>query len=87
MAAFALGFVLAFLLPMLALVLVPFEVLHEVLVPGRLLIPGPLLDAMAGWPGLVNLIIGGTANGLVYAIVAAAVVRIGRRMRRAGSAP
>jgi hypothetical protein len=80
-AAFALGFSLAFVLPVLALMFVPFELFGRALLPGLLLIPRRLLDAMAGWPGLLNLSIGGVANGLVYAAVAALVVLVRRRLR------
>ncbi|MGF7473793.1 hypothetical protein WFJ45_23970, partial [Salmonella enterica subsp. enterica serovar Minnesota] len=43
-----------------------FETLHPWLVPGAALL-APLSDAMADWNGLLNMTLGGIANGVVYA--------------------
>jgi len=67
---FAAGFVMAFVATVLALILPLFETLHPWLVPGAALL-APLSDAMAGWNGLLNMTLGGLANGAVYAAVAA----------------
>jgi hypothetical protein len=45
------------------------EALHPYLVPGTKLL-GPLSDAMAAWPGVINMAIGSVVNGVVYAAIA-----------------
>ena len=65
---FVVGFVAAFLVTMLALVSVAFEVVHSFLVPAAPLLR-PVADGMADWPGLVIMVIAGTVNGLIYAVV------------------
>ena len=69
---FAVGFVMAFVATVLALALPLFETLHPVLVPGAALL-SPLSDQMADWNGLLNMTLGGIANGLAYAAVAVGV--------------
>jgi hypothetical protein len=74
---FLLGFVLGFLVlvpaAVLGLLFVAFERVQPWLTPGALLLR-PLSDAMAGWPGAVNLLLGSVANGLVLGLVAAGLV-------------
>ena len=79
--AFSVGFVLAFVLPMLALMFVRFEAVQRVLVPGVLVMLEELTDAMAAWPGIVNLLVGGVAHGAVYAAAAAVVTLTARTLR------
>jgi hypothetical protein len=67
---FAVGFAMAFVATVLALLLPLFETLHPVLVPGAALL-APLTDRMADWNGLLNMTLGGIANGAVYAGVVA----------------
>ncbi len=81
--AFLVGFVLALVLPMVALAVAEFEAVQRVLVPGVLLMPAGLTDAMAGWPGLVNLFLAGVANGAVYAVATAILVVAARKLRSA----
>ena len=83
--AFGVGFVFAFVMPMLALMFVGFEAVQRVLVPGLLLMPAELTDAMAAWPGIVNLLVAGVANGAVYAATAAMVALAARTLRRVRS--
>ena len=74
---FVVGFVMAFVATVLALLLPLFETLHPWLVPGAALL-SPFSDRMADWNGLLNMVLGGAANGLVYAVVfAAAAVALG----------
>ena len=80
--AFSVGFVLALVLPMLALMFVGFEAVQRVLLPGVLVMPAELTDAMAAWPGIVNLLVGGVANGAVYAAAAAILALTARTLRR-----
>ena len=79
---FLVGFAMAFVVTVLALMSTLVERLEDVLVPGALLL-SPLSDQMAGWNGLLNMVLAGLANGLVYAgvVVLAAAVH---RLRRAG---
>ena len=67
---FLVGFAMAFVATVLALLLPLFETLHPWLVPGAALLT-PLTDAMAEWNGLLNMTLGGIANGAVYAAVVA----------------
>ena len=83
--AFGVGFAFAVLMPMLALMFVGFEAVQRVLVPGPLLMPTELTDAMAAWPGIVNLLVAGMANGVVYAATAAIVALTARTLRRVRS--
>ena len=78
---FGIGFAAAFVVTLLALALPLFETLEPVLVPGALLL-APLADAMAGWNGLLNMVLAGAANGVVYAaavVVVAAALSVVRR--------
>ena len=59
-----------------------FETLLPWLVPGAALL-APLTDRMADWNGLLNMVLAGIANGLVYAVVFVA----GRRTARPLVAP
>lgn len=78
---FVVGFVMAFVVTVLALMSTLFERLEDVLVPGALLL-SPLSDEMAGWNGLLNMVLAGVANGLVYALVVVGVAAV-LRLRRA----
>jgi hypothetical protein len=80
LAGFAVGFVMAFVATVLALMSTLVERLEDVLVPGALLL-SPLSDEMAGWNGLLNMVLAGVANGVVYAAVVTTVVVL--RNRRA----
>lgn len=65
---------------MLALLFPVAERLLPVLTPGVALLR-PLSSAMAGWPGSVNLLLGSLANGLVVALLMAAVALVVGRGR------
>lgn len=78
---FLVGFAMAFVVTVLALVSTLFERFEDVLVPGALLL-SPLSDRMAGWNGLLNMVLAGVANGLVYAAVAATLAAV-LHLRRA----
>ena len=67
---FVVGFAMAFLATVLALMFTLFERLEDVLVPGAALLR-PLADAMADWNGLLNMLLVGLVNGVVYAAVLA----------------
>jgi hypothetical protein len=79
---FVTGFAMAFAATLLALVSALFEAVHPVLVPAALLLQ-PLADRMAGWNGLLNLVVAGTVNGAVYAVVFAAATVLLHRPRSA----
>ena len=78
---FIVGFVMAFVVTVLALMSTLFERLEDVLVPGALLL-SPLSHRMAGWNGLLNMVLAGVANGLVYALVVGTVAAV-LHLRRA----
>jgi hypothetical protein len=66
---FVVGFAMAFVATFLALMFTFFEgVVLDILVPGAALL-GPLWDAMADWNGLLNMVLVGLVNGVVYAVV------------------
>lgn len=65
---FTVGFAMAFVATVLALLLPFVEGLHPFLVPGAVLL-APLHDRMAEWNGLLNMALGGVVNGAVYAAV------------------
>lgn len=69
---FAVGFLMAFGATILALLFTLFERLENVLVPGAALL-SPLSDEMADWHGLVNMVLAGLVNGVVYAVAFALV--------------
>ena len=83
------AFVWGFVVGAIALVLTAFvallfnmpEWLKDLLTPGALLL-SPLADAMADWPGLLNVTLGAVANGVVYGGIAVAVAAIANAMRR-----
>lgn len=75
---FVIGFVAAFVVTMLALVTVVAEVVHPILVPASPLLR-PIAGFMADWPGLVNMLIAGTVNGAIYAVVFVLVAKVLRR--------
>jgi hypothetical protein len=81
---FLVGFATAFVATVLALMSPFFETLEPVLVPGALLLE-PLTERMAGWNGLLNMVLGGVANGLVYAVVFAAAALALGAVRRPGA--
>jgi hypothetical protein len=56
------------------------EALLRILIPGSLLLR-PIADAMASWPGLLNFGLLAIANGLIYGLVAVALVRVLSVMR------
>ena len=82
---FALGFVMAFVATVLALLLPLFETLHPWLVPGAALL-SPISDRMADWNGLLNMSLGGIANGSVYAAVVVVVTLAVNAVRTSRSA-
>jgi hypothetical protein len=81
LAGFGVGFVLAFLVPALALLLPLFERLEDVLVPARVLL-SPWSDAAASWNGLATLLLAGAVNGLVYAVAFAGAAAAANVVRR-----
>lgn len=83
---FAVGFVTAFVATVLALMLPLFETLHQVLVPGAALL-SPLSDRMADWNGLLNMTLGGIANGAVYAAVVVVATLAMNAVRAHGQSP
>lgn len=81
------GFVVALVLPMVALAVADLETVQRVFVPGVLLMPEDLTDAVAGWPGLVNLLVAGVANGAVYGGATAILVVAARKLHDRSSRP
>ncbi len=69
---FLVGFLVTVPATLLALVSATGEALKPYVVPGTWLLE-PLTDAMADWPGLVNILVGAVANGLVYGAVATTI--------------
>lgn len=65
---FAVGAVVTVPVAMLSLLLPAVESVSGVLTPGLWLLT-PLVPAMAGWPGAVNLLLGSLANGLLLGVV------------------
>lgn len=57
------------------------EALLPILTPGSLLLR-PIADVMASWPGLVNIGLVALADGLIYGLVAVALVRLLDIVRR-----
>lgn len=82
--AFSVGFVVGAVITLpavfLALISPVGEALLRILIPGSLLLR-PMDDAMASWPGLLNFGFLAIANGLVYGLVAVALVRVLSAMR------
>jgi hypothetical protein len=72
---FVVGFAMAFVVTVLALMFTVFERLEDVLVPGAALL-SPLSEAMSGWNGLLNMVLAGLANGVLYAVVFALVAAV-----------
>ena len=64
---FVTGFAMAFVVTALALMTPVAEAVHPVLVPAAALLR-PVADRAADWNGLVNMLLAGTLNGLVYAV-------------------
>lgn len=60
------GFAMAFVATFLALTINVFESVHRLLVPAAALLR-PWSDRMADWNGLVNMVVAGLVNGVVYA--------------------
>lgn len=80
---FLVGAVITVPVAMLSLLSSAVESVSGVLTPGLWLL-APLVPAMAGWPGAVNLLLGSLANGLllgVLGVLVCAVLRL--RERRA----
>ena len=78
---FGVGFAMAFVATVLALMMPLFETLHPVLVPGAALL-SPLSDRMADWNGLLNMTLGGIANGAIYSVVFVVVTLAVHAVRR-----
>jgi hypothetical protein len=82
--AFVWGFVIgAVVLVLAAFISLLFDVpewLQDLLTPGALLL-SPLADAMADWPGLVNVGLAAVANGAIYGVIAVAVAAIANALR------
>ena len=83
--AFIIGFVVgAIVLVLAAFVSVLVEMpawLFGVLTVGAVFLR-PFADAMAEWPGLLNIALAAIANGIVYGVVGIVVVWILSRTRR-----
>lgn len=83
--AFIIGFVVgAIVLVLAAFVSVLVETpawLFGVLTVGAVVLR-PFAEAMAGWPGLLNIALAAAANGLVYGVVAIVVAWILNVVRR-----
>ena len=83
--AFIIGFVVgAVVLVLAAFVSVLVEMpawLFGVLTVGAVVLR-PFAEAMADWPGLINIALAAIANGLVYGVVAIVVAWILNVMRR-----
>jgi hypothetical protein len=83
---FLIGAVLTVPAAVLALIFTWAEVALPWVVPG-LLLTRTLVPFMQNWPGAVNLAVAALANGMVYGLVALAVVaavRLARRPARLG---
>jgi hypothetical protein len=80
---FAVGFVLTFVVTVLALLFTAVERIEDVLVPAAALL-SPLSETMASWNGLAVMVLAGTVNGLVYAVVFAGVAAAVAGVRRRG---
>ena len=74
-AGFVVGAVITLPAVFLALLSPVGEALLRILIPGSLLLL-PIGDAMASWPGLLNVGLIAIANGLVYGLAAVAIVRV-----------
>ena len=83
--AFGVGFVLGLVVTVPAIffaLLSPVgEAVLEILTPGSLLLR-PIADAMASWPGLLNVALVAVANGLLYGLAATALVSVVNAVRR-----
>lgn len=83
--AFGLGFVLGLVITVPAIFFALLSPVGEsvlgILTPGSLLLK-PLTNVMATWPGLLNVALVATANGLVYGLAATALVSVVRAVRR-----
>lgn len=83
--AFGLGFVLGLVVTVPAVFFALLSPVGEaalgILTPGSLLLR-PLTGVMASWPGLLNVALVAVANGLVYGLVATALVTVVRAVRR-----
>ncbi len=83
--AFGIGFVLGLVVTvpavLFALLSPVGEAVLAILTPGSLLLK-PLTDAMATWPGLLNVALVAVANGLVYGLAATALVSVASAVRR-----
>lgn len=79
---FALGFAMAFVATVLALMFSFFEgAVHDVLVPGAWMLSG-LRDVVADWNGLLSMTLVALVNGAVYAAVFALVAATTRGVRQ-----
>ena len=83
--AFGVGFVLGLVVTvpaiLLALISPVGEAVLGILTPGSLLLR-PIADAMASWPGLLNVALVAVANGLLYGLAATALVSVVSAVRR-----
>jgi hypothetical protein len=68
--AFVIGAVVLVLAVFLSLLVELPEWLNDILTVGTFLL-NPLVEAMADWPGIINIALAAAANGLVYGVVAA----------------
>lgn len=83
--AFAVGFVVGLVVTVPAILFALLSPVGEALLP--LLTPGslllrPIAEAMADWPGLLNVGLVSVANGLIYGLVAMVLVRVAGLLRR-----
>jgi hypothetical protein len=79
--AFVIGAVVLVLAVFLSLLVELPEWLNDILTVGTFLL-NPLVEAMADWPGIINVAIAAVANGLVYGVVAAVAAFVINFVRR-----
>lgn len=83
--AFGVGFVLGLVVTVPAIFFALLSPVGEaalgILTPGSLLLR-PIADAMASWPGLLNVALVAVANGLLYGLAATALVSVVNAVRR-----
>jgi hypothetical protein len=78
---FVIGAVVLVLAAFLSLIVELPEFLSDLLTVGTFLL-NPLLEAMADWPGILNVALAAAANGLVYGVAAAIAALVVNLVRR-----
>lgn len=79
--AFVIGAVVLVLAAFLSLLVELPEWLNDILTVGTFLL-NPLVEAMADWPGILNIALAAAANGLVYGVVASVAAFVINLVRR-----